>query len=128
MGLRLAGEVNDDRAVEIFLKIGEHELKIFFVGLNQVNGSDAVELLAGLLDVEVKRDVGLPEILHLEERGVDLSVELIEDEHLPKILALVVNLLEETSLLSDEIRSACLHLIRRVLYLCDRLPKQQAST
>ena len=58
-----------------------------------------MQLLAVVLDVEVESDVVLTEVLHLEERGVDLPVEVVEDEDLPEVLALAVDLPQQGPLL-----------------------------
>jgi hypothetical protein len=42
-----------------------------------------VELFPVVLDVEVESDVAFPEVLHLEEGGIDVAVEVVKDEHLP---------------------------------------------
>lgn len=66
--LWLAGEVHDDRTIQIFLEVVGDEIDVFESGLHEVYGSDPVELLPYIFYVKIKSDVVLTQILHLEER------------------------------------------------------------
>ncbi len=95
--------MDDDRAVEIILEVLYDEVDVFEGGLEQVDGCDSVELFPGLLEVEVERDVVFAEVLHLEEGGVDLPVEIVENEDLPQVLPLSVDLPQQLLLLPYQV-------------------------
>ena len=54
-------------------------LCIFQSGLHQVENSCSVYLLSMVVDIEIERDVVIPEILHLELRGNDFASVSVED-------------------------------------------------
>ena len=101
--LWFAGEVHDDRTIQILLKVVGDEIDIFESGLYEVYGSDAMELFPDIFDVEIKSDVVLTQILHLEERGVYFAVVVVEYHHLPQVLPLTVDSLQKGTLLCDQV-------------------------
>ena len=61
-------------------------------GLEEVDGGDSMQPLSFLLDVHVESDVILSKIFHFVERTNDVSTEVIENENLPQVLSLTVDL------------------------------------
>ena len=53
VGLRLAGKMDDDWAIQILFEILDDSVEIVLGGLNQVDGGDPMKLLPKIFDVEV---------------------------------------------------------------------------
>lgn len=91
------------RWIQIILKIFENELNILNGGLDKINGSDTVQLLSILFDVEVKGDIVLSKIFHLENWRNDIMVKLIEDYYFPGVVLFGEYLFEQLFLTTDQI-------------------------
>ncbi len=62
-----------------------------------------MQLLPVVLYAEIQSDVVLPQIFHLEQACVDIAVESIKDDHFPEVFPLAVDLLEERTLLDNQV-------------------------
>lgn len=72
-------EVYRNRTIEILTEIINDAVDVFGGWLDEVEGSDTVQLFPPLVDVHVQCDVVLAQIYHFEQRFEGLLVECVED-------------------------------------------------
>lgn len=78
--------MDDNRSVQVFLKVFCNLFDVFHVGLDDVYCSDPMELLSGLFDIEVQRDIVFPEIFESEQGGDDIMVGLVKYDDFPGVV------------------------------------------
>jgi hypothetical protein len=96
-------EMNHDRRVKVLLKVLDDFFGVFEVGLDEVEGSDAMELFTRLFDVEIESDVVLPEVFDFEEGRDDVVIGLIEYDDFPDVVSFGKDLGEELFLFLNQV-------------------------
>ncbi len=95
--------MNHDRRVKVLLKVLDDFFGVFEVGLDEVEGSDAMELFTRLFDVEIESDVVLPEVFDFEEGRDDVVIGLIEYDDFPDVVSFGKDLGEELFLFLNQV-------------------------
>ena len=95
--------MNNHRGVKILIEITDNQINIIHGGPYNINGGNAMNLLAVLVDVKVESDVVLSKVLEFHESGDNVEIVVVEDYYFPDVLFLVEYLLVKVLLLLDQI-------------------------
>lgn len=103
MGWRLRWKMYNHRWIKILFKITDDQIDIFHGRPDNINDGDAMNLLSLMVDVKVKRDIVLSEILEFHKGGDNVKIGLVEDDYFPDVFLFVEYLFIQLFLLLDQI-------------------------
>lgn len=123
--LRLTTKINYHRTVKVLLEVLVNKVDVLLSRLHHVNRRHSVQLLPIVLYMKVQSYIALAKVLHLEQSSIDLPVKTIENNHLPQILPLPIDLLQQSSLLGYQIDLNTLLLHHSTCYLITTINSQK---
>lgn len=76
------------RGVKVLFEVLNDLLGVLQVGLYQVNGRNPMQLLPGLLDVEIQSNIVLSEIFQFKKGRYHIMIGLVENDDFPNVFCL----------------------------------------